>query len=81
MPGQQDLFSAFAVRIPVDIPGADESLGVKLLFAYSRTDPFQNKVYYFALARVRGVDVLVVSGLPGLPSDLAERSVANLNSL
>ncbi|MGL6233796.1 MAG: hypothetical protein ACRC20_00480 [Segniliparus sp.] len=78
--GSSEQYSAYTVSSAA-IPENDSSLGLKVTYAFAKSDPFRNEVFYYTVARVRDIDVLVVSGLPGVSEDLAGRTVARLASL
>jgi hypothetical protein len=79
--GSPEQYPAYTVPFPADVPGNEGSLGLKVIYAFAKSDPFRNQTFYWAAVRVRGVDVLVLSGLPGVSEDLAAKAVAKLANL
>ncbi|EFV12535.1 hypothetical protein [Segniliparus rugosus] len=79
--GSPEAYPAYAVPIPLEVPGSDSSLGVKVTYAFAKSDPFRNEVFYYAIARIRDIDVLVLSGLPGVAEELAGKAAAKLVNL
>ena len=81
MSGSSEQYSAYAVPLPAPVPDDDGALGLKATYAFAKSDPFRNEVFYYAIVRVRGIDVLVFSGLPGVSEDLARKAAAKLADL
>ncbi|ADG97847.1 hypothetical protein Srot_1383 [Segniliparus rotundus DSM 44985] len=79
--GSAEQYPAYTVPFPADVPGNEGSLGLKVIYAFAKSDPFRNQTFYWAAVRVRGIDVLVLSGLPGVSEDLAAKAVAKLAEL